>query len=96
MATVDHLIPGSKGGEGDKYNLIGLCKHCNKLKSHKEVRNWIAENKKAVENIRKQLLVIDKMAKSGQIEGYDDWAKNIALKIYESTSGKYDLREDFI
>ena len=96
VATADHLQPDIKGGEGDKYNLIGLCKSCNRTKSQKNVHNWYIENKNLAPNLRKQLKVIDDMAKSGQIEGYDDWAKTIARKIYEQTYGKLDLREDFI
>ena len=96
VATADHLQPDIKGGEGDKYNLIGLCKSCNRTKSQKNVHNWYIENKNLAPNLRKQLKVIDDMAKTGQIEGYDDWAKTIAQKIYEQTYGKLDLREDFI
>jgi len=95
VATVDHLIAEVKGGEGDKYNLIGLCKSCNRTKSQKNVYNWYLENKHLEPNLKKQLRIVDKMAKSGQIEGYDDWAKTIAQKVYEQTYGKLDLREDF-
>ncbi len=95
VATADHLMPENKGGDGDKYNLIGLCKSCNRSKSKKNVNNWYADNKTIRINLRKQLLTIDKMAKTGQIEGYDDWAKTIAQKVYEQTYGKLDLRKDF-
>jgi len=96
VATADHLMPGIKGGEGDKYNLIGLCKSCNRTKSQKNVNHWYIENKNLAQHLKKQLEVIDSMAKSGQIEGYDDWAKTIAQKVYEQTYGKLDLREDFV
>ena len=89
-------MPEVKGGEGDKYNLIGLCKSCNRTKSKKNVYNWYLENKHLEPNLKKQLRIVDKMAKSGQIEGYDDWAKTIAQKVYEQTYGKLDLREDFV
>ena len=48
------------------------------------------------DNLRNQLKIINDMAKSGQIEGYDDWAETIAQKIYEESRGKLDLREDFV
>jgi len=96
VATADHLMPENKGGEGDKYNLIGLCKCCNRAKSQKKVYNWYVDNKAIEHNLKRQLSVIDKMAKSGKIEGYDDWAKTIAQKVFEQTYGKLDLREDYV
>ncbi len=96
VATADHLTPEVKGGEGDKYNLIGLCKSCNRTKSKKNVLNWYIENKHLAQNLKKQLIVVDDMAKSGKVEGYDDWAKTIAQKVYEQTYGELDLREDFV
>lgn len=95
VATADHLVPEIKGGEGDKYNLIGLCKCCNKTKSKKDVNNWYSENKRLADNLKKQLTVVDNMAKTGKITGYDDWAKNISQKVYELTYHRLDLREDF-
>ena len=95
VATADHLVAEHKGGEGDKNNLIGLCKTCNRLKAQKKVKNWISENKYTIENFKRQMHVIDKMTKSGKLQGYDDWAKNIAQKIYELTEGWYDFREEF-
>lgn len=95
VATADHLLPENKGGSGDKYNLIGLCKSCNRTKSQKNIVNWYIENKNLKDNLKKQLTVIDSMAKSGQIEGYDDWAKIITQKLYEQTYGRIDFRDDF-
>lgn len=95
VATADHLTAEIKGGQGDKYNLIGLCKSCNRTKSQKNVHNWYIENKYIGLSLQKQLKTVDKMAKSGQLEGYDDWAKTIAQRVYEQTYGKLDLRKDF-
>ena len=92
VATADHLVPEIKGGEGDKYNLIGLCKSCNKLKSRKDVNNWYSENKKLADNLKKQLIVVNNMSKSGQLDGYEDWAEKIAQKVYELTYHRLDLR----
>lgn len=95
VATADHLVAEQKGGEGDKYNLIGLCKNCNRTKAQKKVKNWLSEDKKTIMNLKKQLYVIDGMAKSGMLEGYNDWAKNIARKVFQLTDGWYDLRKEF-
>ncbi len=95
IATADHLLATSKGGSESTDNLIGLCKTCNKIKSQKDVKTWIIDNKRVAKNIEKQLKVIDKMAKNKQIEGFDDWAEKISQKIYIMTEGKIDIRKEF-
>ncbi len=96
LATADHLVAASIGGENSKNNLIGLCKSCNsKVKSRKQVKSWYKQNVEMRRNLPIQMSIIDKMAKYGLIEGYDDWAKNIANKMYELTEGKYDIRDKF-
>lgn len=95
VATADHLIATSKGGDDSVDNLIALCKTCNKIKSKKDVRTWIIDNKRVKNNIANQMLVIDNMAKYGEINGFDNWASNISDKLYKLTEGKIDLREEF-
>ncbi len=95
VATADHLVANVKGGEKNKDNLIGLHKCCNYVKSQVGVNNWYTEDKRIGENLKKQLTVIDEMAKNGDLEGYDDWAKNISQKLYDLTYGRLDLRKDF-
>ena len=95
VATADHLHATSKGGDDSIDNLIALCKTCNKIKSKKDVRTWIIDNKRVKNNIANQMHVIDKMAKSREIEGFDNWAINISNKLYELSEGKIDLREEF-
>lgn len=95
VATADHLVANNKGGEKSKDNLIGLCKCCNTAKAQVAPNNWYTDNKKVGENLKKQMLIIDRMAKNGDIEGYDDWAKDISQKLYELTYGRLDLRKDF-
>ena len=95
VATADHLIATSKGGDDSVDNLIALCKTCNKIKSKKDVRTWIIDNKRVKNNIANQMRVIDNMAKYGEINGFDNWASNISDKLYKLTEGKIDLREEF-
>lgn len=95
VATADHLHATSKGGDDSIDNLIGLCKTCNKIKSKKDVKTWIIDNKRVKTNIENQMHVINDMAKSGEIEGFDNWAANISNKLFELSDGKIDLREEF-
>lgn len=96
FATVDHLLARSKNGEATKNNLIGLCKACNNIaKGQKHVLSWFNNNPAIKYNFIKQLEDIDGMAKRGEIEGYDDWAKTIADNMYQLTRGKYDIRDKF-
>ena len=96
VATVDHLVAMSRDGTSDKYNYIGLCKPCNSiLKSKSNIYHWHQRVYGVRKHMHKQLEVIDKMAKEGKLEGYDDWASVIAQKMYEGTFGKYDLRHRF-
>lgn len=95
IATADHLHANSKGGSDTKDNLIGLCKTCNRIKSKKDVRTWIIDNNRIKRNIERQMHIVDGMAKSGQIDGFDSWAKDISQTLYELSEGKIDLREQF-
>ena len=96
VATADHLVAAVNGGDSSKDNLIGLCKGCNTLvKSKKNIYSWYSQNYNVRTNLRKQLHIIDDMAKAGQLEGYNDWAKKIAQTMYENTYRKYDIREEF-
>lgn len=38
--TIDHIIPLTKGGTDDWFNLIPACRSCNLSKNHKPVRQW--------------------------------------------------------
>ena len=94
-ATADHLIAMKKGGKKTVDNIIGLCKGCNQLKSAKSISTWYSLHLGVRHNFINQIYVIDKMSKQGQIEGYENWAHDIAEQMFESTRGKYDIRKDF-
>ncbi len=95
VATADHLVAASKGGENSKENLVGLCKGCNNLKNKKSVASWYTQNFLVRVNFLKQLQVIDEMAKSGMLPGYENWARDVARRIYTLTYGRFDLRSNF-
>lgn len=95
VATADHLIAAAKGGDNSKDNLIALCKTCNNLKSNIGVGSWYSQHYNVRKNFLNQLKVIDNMAKSGELKGFDDWAKNIAQTMYEQTNHIYDKRSEF-
>jgi 5-methylcytosine-specific restriction endonuclease McrA len=39
-ATIDHVIPLSRGGTDFKWNLVWCCKRCNKSKGSKLLSEW--------------------------------------------------------
>lgn len=94
VATVDHLVPMSKGGEKSKDNLIALCKGCNTIKSNKNVKSWFFSDYNIRKNLKKQLDAIDKLAKEGHIQGYDDWASDTAKNINTLTDGAFYYKDE--
>ena len=45
QATIDHVVPISKGGTNDKENLVLLCAHCNSVKGNRPMSYLSARNK---------------------------------------------------
>ena len=95
LATADHFVAQDRGGKGSKYNLIALCKGCNKIKSNKSVIAWYDQHPGVKKNLINQMVIIDGMSKDGYLEDYDDWAIEIAEKLYDETQGLLDYREKF-
>ena len=44
-ATLDHIIPLSRGGTNDKSNIVWCCKECNWDKGSKLISEWMEEKK---------------------------------------------------
>lgn len=95
VATADHIVAYNKDGENSKDNLLGLCRVCNVLKSDINLMSWLKQNNESKDNILNQLIIVNNMAKSGLIEGYNDWAKTVADKLYKGSYHTYDIRENF-
>jgi hypothetical protein len=95
-ATADHLNAMKKGGANTIYNMIGLCRACNIQKGSKSVNSWYTTHPGVRKNLLPHMKVVDKMSKDGIISGYEDWATQIAEQMYDSTHGKYDIRNEFI
>ena len=38
--TIDHIIPTSKGGDDEPYNMVACCKVCNSSKSNNTIEWW--------------------------------------------------------
>lgn len=95
-ATADHLVARAKGGDSGKDNIIGLCKSCNKVvKGNKSLYSWIIQNSETRVNLPNHVHVIDEMYKRGLLdEGYSNWAKSIAEKVYLLTYNKLDFRDE--
>ena len=95
LATADHLVAVDKGGDGTKYNLIGMCKSCNKLKSNNSVIAWYDQHPGVKKNLINQIIIINDMAKDGYLEDYDDWAKRVVQNLYNNTNGAINYIEIF-
>ena len=57
--TVDHIIPKSKGGETTPNNVLICCGTCNVDKGNENVEDYIKNNKRAKENIRRYMAKIE-------------------------------------
>ncbi len=47
--TMDHLIPISRGGKSEKFNLVPCCKECNTQKKNLLPAEWEAYMKRQIE-----------------------------------------------
>lgn len=52
-ATVDHLLPVSKGGMDIKHNLVVCCGRCNVQKGTRSVRQYVRDLLIAARNLRR-------------------------------------------
>ena len=61
IASVDHVIPKSKGGSDTRDNFLSVCKNCNEQKSNTSLSLFIKNHPKVRENIENQLKLLKKM-----------------------------------
>ena len=53
-ATVDHIVPQSKGGRNQAHNYVMACKECNESKSDKPLVVFVMERKKLMRGLLKR------------------------------------------
>ncbi|PZD95709.1 HNH endonuclease [Paenibacillus sambharensis] len=57
-ATVDHIIPSSKGGSDLPQNLLASCSECNSKRGNRSAISYLKEKSGAVPNILKLLRLV--------------------------------------
>lgn len=93
--TKDHLIPRNGGGTDDLDNKIGLHRECNQLKGRQSPSVWIRRNPEIEDYMANYLRKIKEYSLSGKIKDCDNYAKDIANKIFYLCGGKEKLRKEF-
>lgn len=74
VLEVDHIVPVSKGGTNDLFNLVTSCKECNRGKSNKELSDDTT--------IKKQKAELDKLnEKREQLEMMVRWKEELQKLI---------------
>lgn len=90
---VDHIVPQSKGGRDNAYNLQVMCRHCNRSKGNKTdntIRDWIRRRKEMNESVKDIEKIKSKMVKDAQKEAKD----NMSKEDYDIFFGKNRGKED--
>lgn len=70
MMTIDHIIPRSKGGTRDQFNLQVMCFDCNLRKGNKIELDWLDKDTAKIlfrDNKYRKLLGKDNVKKLGEI-----------------------------
>lgn len=44
-ATRDHVVPKSKGGKGNRHNIVCACLRCNQIKGSKNISQFLLEDR---------------------------------------------------
>jgi 5-methylcytosine-specific restriction endonuclease McrA len=55
--NVDHLVPTSKGGSGDKSNKVPACHLCNQMKGNMLLEDFIARMEKILQTLRSKKVI---------------------------------------
>lgn len=93
--TKDHLIARNNGGTDDLDNKIGLHRECNQLKGQKSPSSWIRKNPEIEDYMANYLRKINEYAENGKIKDCDNYAKDIANKIFYLCGGSNKLKKEF-
>lgn len=93
--TKDHLIARNNGGTDDLDNKIGLHRECNQLKGQQSPARWMRRNPEIENYMAEYLRKINEYSKQGKIKDCENYAKDIANKIFYLCGGKDKLRKEF-
>ena len=93
--TKDHLIARNNGGSDELNNKIGLHRECNQLKGQKSPSSWIRKNPEIEDYMANYLRKINEYARNGKIKECDNYAKDIANKIFYLCGGSNKLKKEF-
>jgi len=57
-ATVDHFLPGSKGGSNEESNLVTACKRCNSRKRNRTIEEYRAYLRYSLNDLGRAILLL--------------------------------------
>lgn len=95
VITQDHLIARNNGGSDTIDNKIALHRECNQLKGRQTIAKWLTNNPQIEDNMANYLRKINEKIKDGKIKDCDNYAKEIANKIFYLCGGKDKLSKEF-
>lgn len=81
--TVDHVMPKSRGGEIRIHNVLIACEVCNVKKSDTDLEDFIKQNKRVKENLRKYIEAVKEnniMINNKSYYNEIKWIKDIIKK----------------
>lgn len=95
VITQDHLIARKSGGSDAIDNKIALHRECNQLKGRQTIAKWLTNNPQIEDNMANYLRKINEKIEDGKIKNCDNYAKEIANKIFYLCGGKDKLSKEF-
>lgn len=93
--TKDHFIARNNGGTDDLNNKIGLHRECNQLKGRQSPSTWLRKNPEIEDYMANYLRKINEYSINGEINDCENYAKDIANKIFYLCGGRDKLRKEF-
>lgn len=91
-ATTEHIKPISLGGEDDTANYLVECTDCNSKRGNMPYEEWFKIMPQMPQNLQTYLDTMDKIIKTYNLKGYENYVKDIAETIEQETNGKLVLK----